>query len=127
MNYSEMSDFEVNGMVSAATQRAGDYTQARGVTFIHEYSEPTGELGAICCLGWKEFDPCNSWADAGPIILENSIGLIAPFAGFEPEGFAIWNAYDPMSQDRVFSHENPLRAAMIVFLMMNEPKRGGGF
>lgn len=122
MNYSEMSDFEINGMVAAATQRSGDCTQARGVTFIHEYSEPTGEFGAICCLGWKEFDPCNSWADAGPIILENKIDIT--FEGREP-----WQhkciAISPKiigGVRKACLHKNPLRAAMTVFLAMHDAK-----
>lgn len=110
MNYSEMSDFEINGMIADSTQKFGDYTQARGLTFIHEYGEPVGEFGALC-LGWKEFDPCNSWADAGPIIQKYRITLDADLD--------IWFARD---ENNVHTDENPLRAAMIVFLMMQEKK-----
>lgn len=113
-NYSEMSDFEINGMVAAATQRIGDYTQARGLTFIHEYGEPTGEFGAIC-LGWKEFDPCNSWADAGPIIEEHDISLRKIYGSG-------WRAIKEWGDSHEHDSESPLRAAMIVFLMMHEAK-----
>lgn len=117
MNYAEMSDFEINGMIAESTQKFGDYTQARGLTFIHEYGEPVGEFGALC-LGWKEFDPCKSWADAGPIIVSNLIALkpvplfVSGHRWFATKGegdFGIKAA-----------DNNPLRAAMIVFLMIQE-------
>lgn len=125
MNYAEMSDFEINGMVASATQRFGDYTQARGLTFIHEYGEPVGEFGALC-LGWKEFDPCKSWADAGPIIAENQISLVFD-ADLMIEPPAHWVMCRHVNKNGdVAEHyaqpNKPLRAAMIVFLMMQEPK-----
>lgn len=119
MNYAEMSDFEINGMIAESTQKFGDYTQARGLTFIHEYGEPAGEFGALC-LGWKEFDPCKSWADAGPIIEKHKICLAADVFA-EPGDGGEWVAQPAYGWDseRV-RHDNPLRAAMIVFLMMQE-------
>ncbi|MBC0853870.1 phage protein NinX family protein [Pantoea stewartii] len=116
MNYSEMSDFEINGMVAAATQRIGDYTQARGLTFIHEHGEPTGGFGAMC-LGWKEFDPCNSWSDGGPIIATNKITISAPMKYDDPSD---WLAYPSSDSDICVAHPNPLRAAMTVFLVMRD-------
>lgn len=111
MNYSEMSDFEINGMIAESTQKFGDYTQARGLTFIHEYGEPVGEFGALC-LGWKEFDPCNSWADAGPIIEKENISLTCHQS--RDEWAAIFNRHC------MAANNNPLRAAMECFLMIKE-------
>lgn len=93
MNYSEMLDFEINVQVAEVTGKHADY--------------------------------CNSWADAGPIIAENKISL----NWYESEGK--WTAAgDYEMEDGVWdweklpesdaSHANPLRAAMIVFLMMQE-------
>lgn len=113
MNYAEMSDFEINGMIAESTQKFGDYTQARGLTFIHEYGEPVGEFGALC-LGWKEFDPCNSWADAGPIIQQQELGIVKV-----PNGWCA--THDSNEHGGIYTvDQNPLRAAMIVFLMMQE-------
>lgn len=111
MDYSKLSDFEINGRVARATQKIGDFTQARGKTLIHDY-EDVGEFKNIC-VGWKEFDPCNNAADAWPIILCNRITLMPASKGDK------WMA-------QVFDHAiadvstNPLRSAMIVFLMMQE-------
>ena len=70
------------------------------------------------------FDPCNNPADAMPIVFENNISLHAPRFS---EG---WMAEHTGSDDDVNdgfqadyfdSHnQNPLRAAMEVFLMMKD-------
>lgn len=67
---------------------------------------------------------CDSWADAGPIISNNKISLHAPSIT------KTWMAEFAGSDDDVndgfhvdyfeHHHENPLRAAMIVFLMMKD-------
>lgn len=62
----------------------------------------------------KPFDPCNNPADAWPIIVENRIRI-------NPILYTKWMAEDYL--ENVSScDENPLRAAMIVFLMMQEEK-----
>lgn len=66
---------------------------------------------------WVEY--CNNPEDAWPIITENRIGIIpAPDAGK-------WkSAHREVGKDDTPYHftqsDNPLRAAMIVFLMMKE-------
>ena len=59
------------------------------------------------------FDPCNSWADAGPIIVKNKINITfgADLCGSQ----TLHNNKFIESVDK-----NPLRAAMIVFLKMKE-------
>lgn len=99
MNYSEISDFEINKAVGMAT---GDAT----------VSEPVFNQ-VIRNSNGKQFDPCNSWADAGPIILENRIGLEPAIKGAR---WVAQNGYFKTAE----AHVNPLRAAMIVFLMMQE-------
>lgn len=67
---------------------------------------------------WTRFDPCNNPADAWPIIVDNLIALkpVEKYVG----GYR-WFA---VKGDGDFSikcaDENPLRCAMIVFLMMKE-------
>lgn len=61
----------------------------------------------------KEFDPCNRADHAWPIILKYRINV---YASEGPE-FMPWMA----GLDSIMvSNKNPLRAAMIVFLMMQE-------
>ncbi|WP_105634316.1 phage protein NinX family protein [Cronobacter dublinensis] len=110
MDYSQLSDFEINGMVASLTQSPGDHTQTSNETFIHEYAD-IGEIKSLC-IGWKKFDPCNNPADAWPIIVHGRIGL--NFVNGN------WRAQSLKTGYVEFCHENPLRAAMIVFLMMQE-------
>lgn len=110
MNYSWMSDFEINKLVAEAL--------GEEVTGNHHSS-------VICKdkdnpdTGWLR-DYCNSWADMGPLINEYGIGVWT-----HPDFDGKWSArfnikrgvsvvYD-VTQDK-----NPLRAAAICFLMMKE-------
>ena len=63
-------------------------------------------------LTLDDFDPCNNPSDAWPIILENKI-TIEPIVCFGD----LWQANIKHHKELC---ENPLRAAMIVYLMMNE-------
>lgn len=119
MNFSEMNDAQISQSVGKIVSRDGlSQIGANGKAFIHHYSAPVGEYGEMC-LGWKEFDPCNSWADAGPIILANKITISAPMEYDQP---ADWLAYPASDSDICVSHPNPLRAAMTAFLVMQESK-----
>ncbi|HCX4679521.1 TPA: phage protein NinX family protein, partial [Escherichia coli] len=68
---------------------------------------------------YRWYDYCNNPEDAEPIIVENRIGIIpAPENG-------LWKAaHRKVGSDSTPYHmtqdENPLRAAMIVFLMMQD-------
>jgi len=64
------------------------------------------------------FDPCNSWADAGPIAEQNAICLNVKSPG-ETYGW-IANSWLNRRGDIRFRDKKPLRAICIVFLMMNE-------
>ena len=113
-NYEEMSDFEINKRVALIV----------GVTFNGD-GEPVRfvecDTGAYADFNEIEFDPCNNPEDAEPIIIENRIGTIpAPDNG-------LWKAaHRKIGNDDTPYHftqdKNPLRAAMIVFLKMNEDK-----
>jgi hypothetical protein len=67
---------------------------------------------------WTAFDPCNNPADAWPIIFKNSISMVWDCA--EDGSAEWWNAFDKYDEFREQYQSNPLRAAMIVFLMMQE-------
>lgn len=65
-------------------------------------------------------DSCNSWADMGPIMLKNGIGMVAENGKLIGATTSSQQYYEPYG-DIIYSynHVNPLRAAAIVFLMMN--------
>ena len=62
-------------------------------------------------------DYCNSWADAGPIIESNKLD----FTWFMDRE-RVLVAHEPT--DTIHQSTNPLRAAMIVFLMMKDNHNG---
>lgn len=97
-NYEDMSDFEINCRVHA------EIMQISGLN------------------SFKAKDYCNNPADAWPIIVKNEIDVIQNNGQDCP--LATNSAVMMFRCDDVFicQHENPLRAAMIVFLMMNEDK-----
>lgn len=89
-NYSQMSDLEINKAVAFHIGLS---------TFV------LAEDG--------DFTPCTSWADAGPIIVKNRIHLVPPLRDFHP-----WNADRGVAFE--YRHDNPLRAAMVVFLKIKD-------
>ncbi|EMA1800144.1 DUF2591 family protein [Cronobacter turicensis] len=99
MDYSQLSDFEINNLVDG-----------------HIYEDPSEA---------PDTDYCNNAADAWPIMTENKISVMWMTAekqwcawanGNLEEGCWEWS-YCP---DEYHHDDNPLRAAMIVFLMMQE-------
>lgn len=113
MNYSEMSDFEINKAV------AKHFTS---FVFFNNSNEPVRLVAdpAATYTGRdfdeEPFDPCNSWADAGPIIGGARIAIMPS----EMKSEIQWISTSGRGQYQY--HANPLRAAMIVFLMMQEEK-----
>lgn len=121
MDYSKMSDFEINCLVAEATghkpfsddegyaglQRAGDITAAivKGPRYIGGFS------------------PCISPEHAWPLIQENLIS-INHYNGVWEASFE-WDApVGAFGTDETVTtsteHKNPLRAAMVAYLMMRE-------
>jgi len=98
-DYSKMSDYEVNCQVAFHI----------GLRTVELAEEGT-------------FDPCNNPADAWPIILENKITI------FWDGGIPVAKTIDgylgktPICNN-VHVDRNPLRAAMIVFLMMKDAEK----
>lgn len=99
-DYSKMSDFEINKRVFTLVMNGRDWNRQGSVVF----------------------DFCNNPADAWPIIVGNEISLISRCANGE------WKAQLHLGKDDIFDNyascwdKNPLKAAMIVFLMMQESK-----
>lgn len=95
MNYSELSDDKIN--LQVFERLFGNIGEDRDMLRVWQQGK---------------FQPCNSWADAGPIIEKENISLIF--------GFGHWDAMSPDGESLQAEEVNPLRAAMIVFLMMQE-------
>jgi len=120
MNYSELTDFEINKIVA---ERLG-HTNIIKTTIC-----PPIDHGATLQVhlrdgGVMRVDYCNNPSDAWPIILENDIGFINGKSN--PRAFRNGNTRLYRSVSSVFYQKdgshliNPLRAAMIVYLMMGD-------
>lgn len=119
-NYEAMSDNELNTMV--ADLRGGYAGNVHGSESKVKVSDP--DSGG---LFYMEVDYCNNPSDAWPIILEYQIS-IAKYEWIEKwdaHGGGVCVDYDHCiisNSDCSYSNKNPLRAAMVVFLMMQESK-----
>lgn len=111
-DYSKMSDFEINLRVAEIVV---DYDCISRLPYT-DMAVHWGD-GA----NWHVFNPCNNPADAWPIIHDNRIGVIpAPCYG---EWKAAHRAVgDDGTPHHFTQHTNPLRAAMIVFLLMQDAR-----
>ena len=113
-NYHEMSDYEIN--VAVAKLVIWKNKDCEDVSYNNNLSKVSWGDGA----NWREFDSCNNPYDAYEIILQTWDRLMAPV--FDLDGAYIcaeWQAAINFS----LSEPNPLRAAMIVFLMMKEKEK----
>lgn len=117
-DYSAMSDFEVNSEVHNHAECGGRYSLEMlgdgriawndGCHIIYTDKIPYGE---------PLKDYCNSWADAGPIIQSSKISIIHDCMA-EPQDGGCWLARPTYGYEKEKArNDNPLRAAMIVFLM----------
>lgn len=134
IDYSKMSDDEINKLVIDRLVTSGDLT--------YDHDDCSGKLYVSGGWCWgagvktnlfkdgkpfithhngRKLDFCNKPSDAWPIIVGNKINI-----RFGAEGMACEAQFIQYGHESVeFYHENPLRAAMIVFLMMQEKSNGG--
>jgi Protein of unknown function (DUF2591). len=112
MDYSQLSDFEINKRVAICIGFSPDECDIakRGTSLVGvEWNENTG-------YATKAVDYCNNPADAWPIITGSKINIewhewkCGEFKPYALSNEAMKSCYD----------NNPLRAAMIVFLMMQD-------
>lgn len=76
MNYTKMSDFEINHKVLAIT------SEVKPLGYAHNADKRSA--GVVKSNEYHWYDFCNSWADAGPIIAANKISLDFDADGYEP-------------------------------------------
>lgn len=117
-NYEEMSDSQIAQKV---------------FFFVSSNLCPNGGWAHISSDGFfffddknikRKFDPCNNPEDACPIITENKISIMFDSTDTRYEGeYHEWcDAISSCQKFGIQHQSNPLRAAMIVFLKMNEDK-----
>ena len=119
MNYEEKSDFEINERVGKLVMRGQliKYHEQKtdGVLGLVGLDEGDSALYITTERGRNQkIDFCNNPSDAWPIIVDNHISI---------ENRKNKDALALVKGDAPYNHENPLRAAMIVYLMMNEDKQ----
>ena len=96
MDYSKLSDFEINKRVFNVVMSGRSWDKQ----------------------GKGSFDYCNNPADAWPIILQNKIDLT-----FGEDVHEVLKGCCIASRRNLsYTHDYPLRAAMIVFLIMHDDK-----
>ncbi|KHE11760.1 phage protein NinX family protein [Citrobacter braakii] len=113
MDYSKLSDQEINGLVMDAISDGNQaYRGGNGsaIELLHQIN--TVEFGEHVEREevYAKFDPCNNPSDAWPIIEKYRISFL--------DQLTEW-CVDAKGVSPVFE-ANPLRGAMIVFLMMQE-------
>ena len=129
-DYASMSDFEINAAVFEALHGgAPDYKEGDGGAMIL-ISYEGGVVGGDAVEMEVErglFDPCNNHADAWPIITATGISLIKCTVDSVCWSAEIITDIDDVTDNLFqcqssfdYQDENPLRCAMIVFLMMKE-------
>ncbi|EDK7779756.1 hypothetical protein CKS97_19820 [Salmonella enterica subsp. enterica serovar Java] len=107
IDYAALSDEEVNRLVAEKLKMVIDG---------HYYNSNAVPAGVTGNGDIKPFDPCNNVSDTWPIIVDHKIDI--QFRTPMPNPVPMAKNGDLYSIDK-----NPLRAAMIVFLQMQENKQ----
>lgn len=123
-DYSRMSDFEINLAVAHIAIGSGGYDWSSDKKEVYLAAMDGGEF-----LPNAYFNPCNNPADALPIIVDNKISIHHFVCKYEAssivfdkkykDGFFIFSQHSDVGD---ISSRAALRAAMIVFLKMQESK-----
>lgn len=121
MNYKEMSDVDI---AAAILEHAGYKMIDDGDRYaIYNSKSGRKDIGEKASAKFK-FDPCNNPSDAWPIMKANGIAAVAEggvLVGATNNSQEFYEPYGSIVYQCL--HTNPLRAAMIVFLMMQEQKK----
>jgi hypothetical protein len=129
MDYSQLSDFEINKLVAYALGNADvgrpfdekSGTACRFTVFKNSGLNREGEIVMHPMTVTKDF--CNNPTDAWPIIVDNEISLNS-YSGTWEASYEYDAPIGAFGTDETvtsgYEHRNPLRAAMIAFLMKQE-------
>ena len=109
MDYSKLSDFEINKLVASAQSLLINANQCASL------KAKSSSVLVNYAVSSFEFNPCNNPSDAWPIIFDNNICIT-----FRKNKTSLISAYNDCPNECVAGKE--LREAMIVYLMMQEDK-----
>ena len=120
-DYGKMSDFEINKWIAIELSQNG-YIGINESTRSDSEVVVTTENGEGCTKN-SYVDYCNNPSDAWPLIESNLICLMADVF-CEPQDGGKWIAQPAYGwQHERVRNDNPLRAAMIVYLMMKDEEK----
>ncbi|HEJ7006124.1 TPA: phage protein NinX family protein [Serratia marcescens] len=108
-DYSQVPDYEINARVGESLGMTAHFIEHDGRVKFRD------EKGRI--QGTKDY--CNNPADAWPIIVANEIGVVPS----KSSNTYAWDLRVGMLKGIKHVDDNPLRAAMIVFLMMKDAEK----
>ncbi|EGR9571408.1 DUF2591 domain-containing protein [Salmonella enterica subsp. enterica serovar Grumpensis] len=114
MDYSQLSDFEINKRVFKAIVGA--------IPLGYPHNADGRSVGNESNGDYRWYDYCNNPEYAWPIITENKISIMFDSTDTRYEGeYHEWcDAISSCQKFGIQYQSNPLRAAMIVFLMMQD-------
>lgn len=120
-DYSKLSDFDINSAVHNAPMKEPYKIEFLGNDRIRWVMGSTNVTTGKVEYSKKSLkDYCNNPSDAWKIIVDNGISLECIVVNRHEK---TWRAQlKPAYVKHRVNHKNPLRAAMIVFLMMQEEK-----
>lgn len=114
MSFEDMIDLDINANVTALKYGCGDW-EFNGVEFYHCGIDGSGYFSQ------PVIDYCNSISEAWSIIIKNEISIMNDGdmweASIDFDGDLEKHGTDEVLT-KYYEHKNPLRAAMVVFLMM---------
>lgn len=122
-NYEDMSDFEINSAVHNALMQEPYKIEFLGndrIRWVRGSTDVT--TGKVAYSKHSLKDYCNNPADAWPVIDENNITIINDHPSMRLAVNDASGYYNGFSGIIASFDENGFRAAMIVFLKMNEDK-----
>lgn len=108
--YRDKSNFEINKAVAVSLGYTAEY-ENESVTVFRNNNGGMPLVVSSTADSSDNFDPCNNPADAWPIINEYGISLIYQEREFQ---------FATNDGNIECSISNPLKAAMIIFLMMKD-------
>ena len=113
MDYSELKDQEINMLVAKI--------QHPDKNFIESKTRPPSVVLLNHINNWVDY--CNNWSDAGPIIVDSEISLNS-YSGTWEASYEYDAPIGAFGTDELVTKavegKNPLRTAMIAFLMKRE-------
>ncbi|POW54610.1 hypothetical protein C3408_22405 [Candidatus Pantoea alvi] len=133
MVYNDMTDFEINKAVAEIMYGPVEERDINACSVPDVYHDG-GEVYLVnpdrLSGAWRQFNPCNAWSQAGPIIEKNKINIEwgdnKSAALIDVSGATKRIEIGGKSYRIVHEHKNSLRAAMVVFLIMQEAKAWEG-